>query len=78
MRKRLNELEPGESGTIVDILPGPLSLRRRLMDMGLVRNSKVEVLRNAPLGDPVEIKVLNYFLSLKKDEAKYIVVEVNK
>ncbi len=50
-------------------------LRKRLMEMGLVRGTPVEVIRFAPLGDPVDIKVRGYHLSLRLAEAETIEVE---
>ena len=51
-------------------------LRHRLLDMGLVPGSEVEMERVAPLGDPIEVKVKGYNLSLRKEEASGIQVEV--
>jgi Fe2+ transport system protein FeoA len=73
--KMLNELEKGEKGRIVKI-GGKGSVHRRLLDMGLVSGSDVEMQRVAPLGDPIEIKVKGYNLSLRKEEAASIQVEV--
>ncbi|MBA7635303.1 hypothetical protein ES703_42904 [subsurface metagenome] len=72
--KRLSELKRGEKGRIVKIGGGG-SLRRRLLDMGLVSGSEVKMERVAPLGDPIEIKVKGYNLSLRKEEAESIQVE---
>lgn len=47
----------------------PASQRQRLLEMGLTMNSKVEVIRFAPLGDPIEVKVRGYHLSLRIHEA---------
>ena len=73
--KRLNELKRGEKGRIVKISGGG-GLHRRLLDMGLVSGSEVQMERIAPLGDPIEIKVKGYNLSLRKEEASSIQVEV--
>ena len=73
--KMLNELEKGEKGRIVKI-GGKGSVHRRLLDMGMVSGSEVEMERVAPLGDPIEIKVKGYNLSLRKEEAASIQVEV--
>ncbi len=73
MVKTLKSLSPGESGTIIGIkVKGPI--KRRLMDMGIVRGSKVVVEKIAPLGDPIEIKVKNYSLTLRKEEAENILI----
>ena len=73
--KPLNELQKGERANIAKI-SGKGSIHRRLMDMGLVAGSEVEVKRVAPLGDPVEVKIKGYNLSLRKEEAASIQVEV--
>ena len=73
--KLLSELKRGEKGRIVKI-GGTGSIRRRLLDMGMVSGSDVEMERVAPLGDPIEIKVKGYNLSLRKQEAASIQVEV--
>jgi len=73
--KLLNELKPKEKGKIVKVSGGG-GTHRRLLDMGLVSGSEVEMERVAPLGDPVEIKIKGYHLSLRKEEATNIKVEV--
>jgi len=70
----LSMLKPGESGKITKIgVIGPL--KRRLMDMGVLVGEKVKVEKIAPLGDPMEVTIKNYNLSLRKNEAKGIEVE---
>ncbi len=73
MEKTLKSLKPGESGTIVSI-KGKGPIKRRLMDMGVVRGSEVIVEKVAPLGDPIEIKIKNYSLTLRKEAAENIIV----
>ncbi|MBT9130358.1 MAG: Fe(2+) transport protein A [candidate division WS2 bacterium] len=73
--KMLSELKKGEKGKIVKI-SGKGNVQRRLLDMGLVSGSEIEMQRVAPLGDPMEIKVKGYNLSLRKEEAATIQVEV--
>ena len=73
--KHLSELMPKEKGKIVKV-SGEGRVHRRLLDMGLVSGSEVEMERVAPLGDPVEIKIKGYHLSLRKEEAINIQVEV--
>lgn len=75
MEKKLSELKPGEKGIIVRVA-GASSIRRRIMDMGLVRGAEVLVVRRAPLGDPIEFQVKGYNISLRKEEAENIIVEV--
>ena len=73
--KILRELKPGRKGRIVKIL-GDGPIQRRILDMGLVRGAEVEMERVAPLGDPLEVKIKGYHLSLRKEEAARIFVEV--
>ena len=72
--KMLNQLEPGERATIVKV-GGEGPVRRRILDMGVVRGAEIEVVRVAPLGDPVEFLIKGYNLSLRKSEAQHIQVE---
>jgi Fe2+ transport system protein FeoA len=73
--KKLNELKRGDRGRVIKISGGG-SVHQRLMDMGLIAGSEVEMQRVAPLGDPIEIRVKGYNLSLRKSEAAGITVEV--
>ncbi len=73
--KPLRELGPGEKGKIAKV-GGKGSIHRRLLDMGLVSGSEVAVQRVAPLGDPVEVRIKGYNLSLRQEEAASIQVEV--
>jgi ferrous iron transport protein A len=73
----LRELEPMEKGRIIKV-GGQGEIRRRLLDMGVVNGSTVEVLRIAPLGDPVQIKVKGYDLALRKEETGNIQVELTE
>ncbi|MEW5746647.1 MAG: FeoA family protein [Nitrospirota bacterium] len=71
----LAKLKPGERGRITHIgVTGPL--KRRLMDMGVLVGEEVRVEKVAPLGDPIEVTIKNYNLSLRKKEAEGIAVEV--
>ena len=71
----LARLKPGETGRITAMgAIGPL--KRRLMDMGVLVGEEVRVVKVAPLGDPIEVKIKNYSLSLRKKEAEGIAVEV--
>ena len=72
--KTLNQLEPGERATIIKV-GGEGSVRRRILDMGVVSGADIEVVRVAPLGDPVEFRIKGYNLSLRKSEAQNIQVE---
>ena len=71
----LDKLKIGQKGTIVG-LSGKGAIKRRMMDMGLVPGSDVEVVRVAPLGDPIEILLKGYNLSLRRNEAKLVLVEL--
>lgn len=75
MEMRLSDLEPGQKGVVVR-LKGSGATRRRIMDMGIVRGSKIKVIRRAPLGDPVEFEIRDYNLSLRRREAESIYVQV--
>ncbi|MBU5611423.1 FeoA family protein [Geomonas azotofigens] len=71
----LAKLKPGQQGKITSIGSiGPL--KRRLMDMGVLVGEDVKVLKVAPLGDPIEVSIKSYNLSLRKKEAEGIAVEV--
>ena len=76
MIKRLDELIPRQNGLIKQVR-GFGALRQRMMDMGLVPGADIEVVRVAPMGDPIEYCVKGYHLSLRGHEAKNILVEVN-
>jgi ferrous iron transport protein A len=72
--KQLSELQPRQRGKVVKV-GGKGSVKRRILDMGLVSGAEVEVVRVAPLGDPIEFIVKGYNLSLRKSEAQEIEVE---
>ena len=74
--KSLDELKSGEKGKIVRVR-GKGSVHRRIIDMGVVTGAEVEMQRVAPLGDPIEIKVKGYCLTLRKEEASNIYVELS-
>ncbi len=69
----LDELPLGTRAKVVK-LGGAGSLRRRLMEMGITAGGTVEAVRRAPLGDPLDVKVRGYHLSLRKEEAAAIEV----
>ena len=72
--RRLAELKPGESARITEI-GGEGDALRRLMDLGLIRGTAVEVVRTAPLGDPIEVRLRGFMLTLRRAEAEHITVE---
>lgn len=71
----LDQLPLGTSATIVRVY-GEKAARRRLLDMGLVTGETVTIQRVAPMGDPLDVVVKGYHLSLRKQEASRILVEV--
>jgi len=75
--KTLTEMKPGEKGCVLSIEQGR-GLRKRLLDMGVVRGAEVEVVRLAPLGDPMEVLIKGYNLTLRREEAARIHVQVDQ
>lgn len=70
----LRDLRPGDQGKVVSLgEKGPL--RRRIMEMGVTPGTPIKVVKVAPLGDPIEVNLRGYELSLRKDQAMRIVVE---
>ncbi len=69
--RSLSDLRIGESGVIDDI-SAPRSLARRLLEMGLTGGTRLELIRLAPLGDPLEVSVRGYRLTLRRDEAEAV------
>ncbi len=72
--KTLRDIKIGETATVVK-LHGEGAVKRRIMDMGITKNTQVVVRKVAPLGDPIEVTVRNYELSLRKADAEMIEVE---
>jgi DtxR family transcriptional regulator, Mn-dependent transcriptional regulator len=70
----LNILTSGESGTIERIV-GNDTLKKRLREMGITSGQEVRVVKSAPLDDPIEIKVRNYNISLRREEADKIIIK---
>ncbi len=71
---RLIDLKPGESARIVD-LDGEQALVQRLLEMGLTDGEVVEVVRYAPMGDPLEVRIRGYNLSIRRSEAAAILID---
>ena len=71
MMKTLRDARIGDTVTVVK-LHGEGAVRRRIMDMGITKNVEIFVRKVAPLGDPIEIKVRGYELSLRKSDAEMI------
>ncbi len=74
MEKLLKDLKPGEKGCVVKVT-GAGAARRRIFDMGVTPGVDVMLRKTAPLGDPIEITLRGYELSLRKAEAENIVIE---
>ena len=72
--KTLRDVQIGETSTVVKI-HGSGALKRRIMDMGITKGTEIYVRKVAPLGDPIEVTVRGFELSLRKDEALNIEVE---
>ncbi|MEE8723391.1 MAG: ferrous iron transport protein A [Atopobiaceae bacterium] len=69
----LRDAKVGETHTVIK-LTGSGALKRRIMDMGLTKGTRVYVRKVAPLGDPVEVTVRGYELTIRKDEAESVQV----
>lgn len=75
MEKYLSEFEVGQSG-IVKKITADGRIKRRLFDMGVTPNVEILLRKFAPLGDPIEVTLRGYELSLRKSEAQTILMEV--
>ena len=75
MLKTLDQFEIGETGLIRKV-GGEGRLRRRLFDMGVTPGAKVYLRKRAPLGDPLEITIRGYELTLRKSEAELVTLEM--
>lgn len=74
MQKKLNQFEVGETGRIIHV-DGEGKIRRRLFDMGVTPGAEVTLRKKAPLGDPLEVTIRGYELTLRKSEAMYVTME---
>lgn len=72
--KTLKDAKVGETVTVVK-LHGEGALKRRIMDMGVTKGTEIYVRKVAPLGDPVEVNVRGYELSIRKNDAEMIEVQ---
>jgi ferrous iron transport protein A len=72
----LDEMKPGHVGEIVDVIADGI-LGQRLMDMGFIPGTRIRVIRNAPLIDPIEIEMKGYHISLRHSEAKGVEVKIS-
>ncbi|CDC42719.1 feoA domain protein [Firmicutes bacterium CAG:449] len=77
MEKKLNEFLVGEKGTIKSVI-GEGRVRRRLFDMGVTPGADVILRKKAPLGDPIEVTIRGYELTLRKTEAELVTMLVKE
>lgn len=75
MGKRLSEFSIGETG-VIRLVGGDGKIRRRLFDMGVTPGAEVYLRKRAPLGDPIEITLRGYELTLRKSEADVVTMEI--
>ena len=72
--RTLKDVTEGDKVRVISV-NGDRPLRRRLMDMGILKGCEIEVIRVAPLGDPVEFMLRGYKLTLRKKDAEMVMVE---
>ena len=75
MEKVLKDLKPGAEGGVKRV-SGNGAVRRRLFDMGVTPGAPVKMRKVAPLGDPIEVTLRGYELTLRKNEAENVLVEM--
>lgn len=75
MQKHLGQLSVGEKAIITGFVEGQKEYRAKLLAMGLTKGIELELTRVAPLGDPLEISIRGFSLSLRKEEASVVLVE---
>ncbi|MBC8393656.1 MAG: ferrous iron transport protein A [Deltaproteobacteria bacterium] len=73
----VRDLKPGQVGTILKLNGINGDIRRRIVEMGITPGASIELERVAPLGDPMEFKIMGYHLSLRRKEVGDILVEVS-
>jgi len=72
----LSQLVVGQKGIVEEVLEHGF-LSQRLLEMGIIRGTPIEIIRFAPMGDPIDIKIRGYHLSLRRDEALGIIVSLS-
>lgn len=72
----LQALRPGDSARVIGYRPGNPHYLDKILSMGLVRGTVLKVIRVAPMGDPIDLQVRNYHLTLRRDEAAVLRVEL--
>ena len=73
-KRTVKDLKPGQSATVAAVT-GQGAVKRRIMDMGIVKGAEIRVMKTAPLGDPIEIFVRGYKLSIRKADADMIIID---
>lgn len=76
MQKSLKDFKPGETGIVIKVA-GEGLVKRRLFDMGITPGAEIIMRKTAPLGDPIEINIRGYELSVRKAEAEAILMETS-
>lgn len=77
MKKSLDKFRIGESGVVIEV-SGERRIKRRLYDMGITNGAEIFLRKKAPLGDPIEVTVRNYELTLRLNEAQLVLMEVER
>ena len=77
MEKCLKDFNPGEEGQ-VKVITADGKIKRRMFDMGVTPGAVIKMRKLAPLGDPIEVTLRGYELTLRKSEAENIIMEVSK
>ncbi len=72
----LAQASSGDSCVVLEIAPEPAELKNRLYALGIIPGSAIQVLRFAPMGDPMQLKVSGSFISIRRTEAEIIQVEI--
>ena len=75
MSAQLSDMKVGDQGRVLGYAPSVRSYRKKLLSMGLTRGTEFKIVRYAPMGDPIEISLRGFSLSLRKDEAEALLVE---
>lgn len=76
MTRTLDMLQEKQTGRVRQV-SGSRAIRRRMLDMGVVPGTEITILRRAPLRDPVEVRVKNYYLALRAEECRNVQVDVS-
>ena len=78
MEKKLSEFSIGEKGIIKSVQNVDHTIKRRLFDMGVTSGAEVIMVKKAPLGDPIEVNIRGYELTLRKSEAESVTMEAKE